>query len=379
MPYGVIAWTGGVLARASEPRRGPLLFVVVYVYVSILFVRMLLSELRLRGLSEAALLEGSSVDTAALANLRATIPTAEWVALLVRAIELTGDPSLGIAMGETWSLSMLQVVGQLIVSCRTMREALSAFERYRSLLGNNSSWQLEERDDTAWLYCDHALTHPVAAHVSMEAVLTLTYRVGRGFSGHSAAAKEVWFSHAEPSYAAEFARVFDCPVRFGQPRNALVFARRALDYVGPHNDETMRELLRTSADSLLRERQAESLSDRVRALLRYEQDVSRMNVRHIASLLDMNVRALRRRLGAEHTPITTLLDEARLRVAQRELSRPEASIKVVAHQLGFSEPSAFHRAFRRWSGQTPAQFVKEQPGRDAGQTEPNPSPIQPRA
>lgn len=347
-------------------------------YVSILFVRMLLSELRLRGLADSALLEGSSVDAASLANLRATISTPEWEALLVRAIELTGDPGLGLAMGESWSSSMLQVVGQLVVSCRTMRDALSVFERYRSLLGNNSAWQLEERDDTAWLYLDHALRHPVAAPVSMEAVLSLTYRIGRGFSGQIAA-KEVWFSHPEPAYAAQFARVFDCPVRFGQPRNALVFARRALDYVAAHNDATMREVLRTGADALLRERQAESLTDRVRALLRYEQDVSRMNVRHIAGLLNMNVRALRRRLGAERAPITNLLDEARLRVAQRELSRPDASIKVVAHQLGFSEPSAFHRAFKRWSGQTPAQFMKEQLGVDEVPAEPNPSPNQPGA
>ncbi len=347
-------------------------------YVSILFVRMLLSELRQRCIADSALLEGSSVDAAALANLRATISTPEWEALLVRAIELTGDPGLGLAMGESWSLSMLQVVGQLVVSCRTMRDALSVFERYRSLLGNNSAWQLEERDETAWLYLDHALRHPVAAPVSMEAVLSLTYRIGRSFSGQ-VAAKEVWFSHPEPAYAAQFARVFDCPVRFGQPRNALVFARRALDYVAAHNDATMREVLRTGADALLRERQAENLTDRVRALLRYEQDVSRMNVRHIAGLLNMNVRALRRRLGAERAPITNLLDEARLRVAQRALSRPDASIKVVAHQLGFSEPSAFHRAFKRWSGQTPAQFMKEQLGMDAVPAEPNPSPNQPGA
>jgi AraC-like DNA-binding protein len=349
------------------------------VYVSILFVRMLLSELRLRGLADSALLEGSSVEAATLANLRATIPTTEWEALLVRAIELTGDSGLGLAMGESWSLSMLQVVGQLVVSCRTMRDALSVFERYRALLGNNSVWQLEERDETAWLYLDHALKHPVAAPVSMEAVLSLTYRIGRGFSGHAVAAKEIWFSHPEPAHSAQFARVFDCPVRFGQPHNALVFARRALDYVGAHNDETMRELLRTGADALLRERQAENLTDRVRALLHYEQDVSRMNVRHIAGLLNMNVRALRRRLGAERAPITNLLDEARLRVAQRELGRPGASIKIVAHQLGFSEPSAFHRAFKRWSGQTPAQFMKEQLGVDVTQTEPNPSPNQPGA
>jgi AraC-like DNA-binding protein len=324
---------------------------------------MLLSELRLRNLPDAALLEGTSIDAATLSNLRATIATEQWVALLTRASELTGDPALGIAMGETWSQSMLQVVGQLIVSCRTMREALSVFERYHALLGNNSTWQLEEQGETAWLYCDQVIEHPIAARTGIEAVLTLTYRIGRGFaSGTTAGAREVWFTHAEPSYADQYARVFDCPRRFGQRRNALVFARHLLDVGQPHSDDTMREVLSSSAEALLREREAESVAERVRAILRYEQDIARMNVRYIAGRLNMNVRALRRRLGAEQSPLSNLLDEARLRIAQRELAKPGASIKEVAHGLGFSEASAFHRAFKRWSGQTPAQFMKEEPG-----------------
>jgi AraC-like DNA-binding protein len=344
------------------------------VYVSILFVRMLLSELRLRNLPDSALLAGTSVDAAALGNLRATIPTEQWVKLLLRAIEITGDPALGIAMGETWSQSMLQVVGQLIVSCRTMREALSVFERYQPLLGNNSTWLLEEEGETARLYCDQVIEHPLAARVGIEAVLTLTYRIGRGFVGESAAsADEVWFRHAEPSYVKQYARVFDCPLRFGQERNALVFSRRVLDVVQPHSDDTMREVLSSSADALLRERESESVAERVRAILRYEQDIERMNVRYIAGRLNMNVRALRRRLGAEQTPLSNLLDEARLRIAQRELSRPGASIKEVAHGLGFSEASAFHRAFKRWSGQTPAQFMKDEPLSGSSPPAANPS------
>jgi AraC-like DNA-binding protein len=344
------------------------------VYVSILFVRMLLSELRLRNLPESALLAGSNIDAATLSNLRATISTEQWVSLLLRAIELTGDPALGIAMGETWSQSMLQVVGQLIVSCRTMRDALAVFERYHPLLGNNSTWRLEEQGETAWLYCDQAIEHPVAARIGIEAVLTLTYRIGRGFVGESTmGAQEVWFRHGEPPYVKQYERVFECPLRFGQERNALVFSRHVLDVVQPHGDDTMREVLSTSADALLRERDSESVAERVRALLRYEQDIERMNVRYIAGRLNMNVRALRRRLGAEQCPLSNLLDEARLRVAQRELARPGASIKEVAHGLGFSEASAFHRAFKRWSGQTPAQFMKEEPATHALPASPNPS------
>jgi AraC-like DNA-binding protein len=344
------------------------------VYVSILFVRMLLSELRLRNIPDSALLAGTSIDAATLANLRATIPTEQWVALLMRAHELTGDPALGIAMGESWSQSMLQVVGQLLVACRTMREALALFERYQPLLGNNSTWKLEERGDTAYLYCDDVMEHPLAARICIEAVMMLTYRIGRGFvTEGTSSADEIWFRHTEPSYAKQYARVFQCPLRFAQPRNALVFSRRVLDLPQPHSDETMLELLRASADALLRERESESVAERVRALLRYEQDIDRMNVRYIAGRLNMNVRALRRRLGSEQSPLSNLLDEARLRIAQRELSKPGASIKEVAHGLGFSEASAFHRAFKRWSGQTPAQFMKDDPQTGSLPALPNPS------
>lgn len=326
-------------------------------YVSILFVRMLLSELRRRNLPDSALLAGSAIDAATLGNLRATIPVEQWVGLLLRALEITGDPALGIALGETWSHSMLQVVGQLIVSCRTLREALSLHMRYQPLLGNKYTWRLEEQAETAALYCDDATEDTLGGRIAIEAAIILTYRIGRGFvSAGTSGADEIWFCHAEPAYAQEYARVFDCPVRFGQAHNALIFPTHVLDAIQPHGDDTMRELLSASADALLREREAESVGERVRAILRFEQDVARLDVSYIAKRLDLNVRALRRKLGAEQMPLASLLDEARLRIAQRELLKPGVSIEEVAHDLGFSEASAFHRAFKRWSGQTPAQF-----------------------
>lgn len=329
-------------------------------YVSILLVRVLLSELLRRNISERQLLEGTSIDAASLSNMRATIDLTQWGALLVRAVELTRDPAIGLALGEHWTPSMLQVVGQLISSCRTMRDALTVFERYRPLLGNNSKWTLAEEGDRAYLYVDPELEHPVATRIGFEAVMTLTYRIGRSlFRSDDEANDEVWFQHEAPSYAAQYARVFACKVRFGQPRNAFVFSRATLDIAQPHGDDTVHQVLRSSADVLLRERESESVAERVRAILRYEADVARVDVRRIATQLGMNVRALRRRLGAEQAPLSSLLDEARLRVARTELRKPGASIKEVAHGLGFSEASAFHRAFKRWSGQTPAQYVKE--------------------
>ena len=329
-------------------------------YVSILFVRMILSELRRRGIEDQVLLQGSSIDAATLANLRATISLEDYAALLMRAVEITGDQALGLSMGEHWSESMLQVVGQLLVACRTMRDAFTMFARYMPLIANNVQCSLEEQGDRAYLFFDSAVEHPVASRIGFEAMLGFTYRFGRRFARTGEeTADEVWFRYPAPPYAEKYRRLFNCTVRFDQPRYAFVFAREYLDMPQVHGDETVREVLQTSAELLLRERESESVAERVRGILRYEEDLVGVDARRIANQLGMNVRALRRRLGSEGAPLGSLRDEARLRIARRELSKPGASIKEVAHGLGFSEASAFHRAFKRWSGQTPAQFIKE--------------------
>jgi AraC-like DNA-binding protein len=332
----------------------------VGVYISILLVRVLLSELRRRGLDDHAFLQGTSVNEAMLADMRSTISMAEWAALLTRAVELSGDPAFGLAMGEHWSQSKLQVVGQLISACRTLREAFAFFNRYSLLIGNNVHWSIEEQGDYVYMFCDPTVEHPLATRVAFEAWLTIIHRIGRAFLCIDMdESTEVWFKHAAPDYAAEYTRVFGPRVLFNQPRYAIVSLREYLDRPQPLGDDTVRDVLTSSADLLLRERESESIAERVRGLLRFEEDIHVIDVRRVAHQLGLNVRALRRRLSSEQVSLSALLDEARLRIAQRELRKPGVSIKEAAYALGFSEASAFHRAFKRWSGQTPAQYLKD--------------------
>jgi AraC-like DNA-binding protein len=333
------------------------------VYISILLVRVLLSELRRRGLDDVTFLQGSSIDQATLADIRSTISMAEWATLLTHAVELTEDPALGLSMAEHWSQSKLQVIGQLVAACRTLREAFALFDRYKLLIGNNIRWTLEEHGELAAMFCDPTIEHPLATRVAFEAWLGIIHRLGRTFLCiDTDLESEVWFKHPAPPYAAEYARVFGRSVRFDQPRYAIIFRREYLDRAQPLGDETVVEVLSKSAELLLRERDAESMAERVRGLLRFEEDIHAIDVRRVALQLGLNVRALRRRLVAERVSLASLLDEARLRVARRELRKPGVSIKEAAYALGFSEASAFHRAFKRWSGQTPAQYIKELEG-----------------
>jgi AraC-like DNA-binding protein len=330
------------------------------VYISILLVRVVLSELRRRGLDDQSVLAGTSIDDGVLADMRSTVPMSEWAVLLTRALELSGDPAFGLSLGENFSQSKLQVIGQLISSCRTLRQAFTTFVRYSSLIGNNVAWTLEEHGEWAYMFCDPNVEHPLATRVAFEAWLGIIYRIGSAFlCMDQDMAAEVWFKHPAPDYHEQYKRVFQCTVLFGQPRYAIVASRAYLDRVQPLSDDTVHDVLTSSAEILLREREADGVAERVRSLLRFEEDINAIEVRRVAQQLGLNVRALRRRFSVEGVSLSALLDEARLRIAQRELRKPGVSIKEAAYALGFSEASAFHRAFKRWSGQTPAQYVKE--------------------
>jgi AraC-like DNA-binding protein len=143
-------------------------------------------------------------------------------------------------------------------------------------------------------------------------------------------------------------------VLFNQPRYAIAFPSEYPDRAQELGDD----MLTSHAEPLWSECESESTVERVRGMLRLEDEIAVIHVRRVAQRLGLSVRALRRRLDAERASLSGLLDEARLRIAQSELRKPGVSIKQAAHALGFSVPSAFHRAFKRWGGQTPTQYIK---------------------
>ncbi len=337
---------------------------------SVLLVRILASEIRRRGLSEQALLKDMGIDDALMADVWGTIPALTWGQLLVRAVELSGDPALGLGIAEHWSQSKLQFLGQLFASCRTMREVYAMFERYKPLLGSSIAWELVEQGDRAYLFCDPLLYHLPTARIAFEAWLGALLAFCRAFLCVNGDRTEVWFKHERPEYHAQYARVFDCTIRFGQPRYAIVSPREYLDREQLLGDATTLAALESGAEHLLSGLRAKTTADRVRALLWFERDLTEVNASSIAKRLRLSDRALRRRLSAERVQLTALLNEARLRIARQALQRPDISIKEAAYALGFSEPSAFFRAFKRWGGQTPLEYLRDPDASVAGDSAP---------
>lgn len=322
-------------------------------------VRALAAGLVSYGIDRDELFRGTSVDTTLLTDSRGRISLDDWNALVSRAVLLTKDRGLGLGIGGSASDHMLQIVGQLAVSCGTLREAMRMFERYRPLLGNALNFDLIEEGELAYFVCAPLVPHPDHPEFDPELTLSLVYRVARRFAlVEQEDAKEVWFVHSAPPHAARYAEVFRCPVRFGRPRNAILLARHYLDQQQPYADPKLADMLRETAERMLGDFGQPSLPDRVRALLRNEVDLRNMDARRVAKILRIHPRTFQRQLIRANAPWSTLLDETRRRIACDELGRSDVSIREVAERLGFSEPSAFTRAFKRWTGETPAKYSR---------------------
>jgi AraC-like DNA-binding protein len=245
-----------------------------------------------------------------------------------------------------------------LLNCPTMREAIAQFVDHAALIYEDARWHLVERDDRAAFVYDHPALDGRIAAIDAEFCLAFVVGVGRHFSGRDASPRAVCFRHPPPGHTSEIERVFRCQVVFDQPRNEIVFKRAILDKPQLLRDEPVAQLLRQRADALLAERQSDArLKRRIIDLVKYRPDLASVDAETVARQLGVGPRTLRRRLASLEVSLFELVEQARCDVAREALSGV-TPIKEIAARLGFSEPSAFYRAFKRWTGTTPGEYRK---------------------
>lgn len=182
---------------------------------------------------------------------------------------------------------------------------------------------------------------------------------------------EVRLRATECSQPGKYERFFGCPLVYGQEHDALVFDDGYLDAKLVHTEDSLREFLRTSPYQLMTltpEHDEGRLLNQVRRMVGHDYSHGFPSFEEIASNLNMSAPTLRRRLKREGTTYQQLKDELRKDAAIHYLFRPDLSINDVAALMGFTDPSAFHRSFKKWTGVPPGTFrTREQASRgDSG-------------
>ena len=306
----------------------------------------------------------AGLDAAALDTPENRIPYVAVGRLLHECAVKTGFEHFALLVGQRTRLSHLGLPGQLIRHSPTVGAAIRTFAVYQHLNSQGMAKFLLEKDGVAILGC--VVYQKGTEHVDQiyDLDLAATLSVMRELCGGRWSPELVLFSHAKPTDVGLYRRFFQAPCRFDSERSALLFPAPVLERRLTDADSGQLRILEAQAQA----RDDFSLVFRLRRTLRTLLVAQAASGDEVARLLSMHRRTLNRRLQAEGTTFQELLDEARFEAACQLLDTARIPITEIAASLGYAETSAFSRAFRRWSGATPAQrrrIFQTHPGRGA--------------
>ncbi len=277
------------------------------------------------------------------------------------AVEQTGDADFGLHLGEQTQPAVLGLVGYVMLSATDLRGAFEQLIRYTNLLTNGVRGRLEIRCGQAHidlLISDNVdnFLHTDPRHPIESTAATLV-TLARLLSGRALPVTAMAFQHAAPTAAHEHRRVFRVPVKFDAPVTRLSFDESALSWPVLHahpkllatfEAEAAAALARLGENQPWAARTQQAAADLLKGAL--------PTIQAVARILKVSPRSLQRSLTHEGTSFRIVVDGVRRSLAERYLARPGTSLNEVAFILGFSEPSAFHRSFKRWTQQTPQQY-----------------------
>jgi len=332
------------------------------VSVSVRSVRPVIGYLAGRGYDTAALLFDAGIDPAELDDFEARIPHTAAVGLWDVAKQLTRDAGIGIHVAEAIRPGIFGALEYALRTSATFGKGLERLCRYHVFYHDVAEVQLAVRGEHAAL--SHRLPLPGGApRVIAEFILTGWLVVARQATGSACTPAEVRFPFPEPSDTSEHQRVFGAPLRFNHERSELVWPRHVLDLPMLAADSMLQPIVEGQVRAALRNLPSgESAIDAVRGVLAQELCDGEPTLEHVATRLHMSVRTLHRRLEDEGASFRRVLADARRELAERHLSDSRLAVGEIAFLLGFSEPSAFRRAFKRWTGQHPAAFRQMRSG-----------------
>jgi AraC-like DNA-binding protein len=274
------------------------------------------------------------------------------------------DPALPIDVAQRVRIDAYDIYGLALLTCRDVRAALGRAVRYFALAGNTGRlWVTEDGDEASVLHDRPGGAQPrLGLRCGIECVLSQVLHTLRQMVGEAALVRRVTFRHSPPADVSAHARFFGVTPRFGERENALVLDRALLSVELPRVHDSLTSFFERHAERMLaslREPTDTSVSAAVRAALAGGPFDVLPDLAAVARSLALSERTLRRRLADEGQSFKSLRDESLRERALSLLAAPRVSLVEVAFVLGFSDQTAFHRAFKRWTGKTPQSWRRD--------------------
>ena len=285
----------------------------------------------------------------------ARVPRSELFRICEVVLERSGDPALGLHWIQSLRERSFGSVTHTLAYSSSLRQGFELLAQFEPLIFEGQS---------AYVFSENAHSFTVrkldwqetSTRVAMFAAELLVSGFLKLVQTYFATALplRVAVQHAAPPHALEYARTFGSVVQFDQPHSEIEFDRALLDLRSPHTDQEMYAVQKTIAERrMLRVKDRAPYAVRLRELL-LERMPARINMANAARALGLSERSLRDALAAEGTSYREIEYVALGATAKQLLQDPQRTIQAVAYEMGFSDATTFHRAFRRWTGMTPS-------------------------
>jgi AraC-like DNA-binding protein len=282
-------------------------------------------------------------------------------AMLDRGIERFRDEQLGLKLGRSMCFGEGGPFDYAVRSAATLRESVDVAARYSRLLTDSfliwlEAWRgqavIRLSDETSW------------TRASADFAMGAFYKIHLADEVPAASQLECWFPYSMPRDVSEYQKTFaNVMLKFGAPFFGFAFNRAYEKAPMPGADSVLHSVHCDRVDSLLCDLSvARAVKTRVRRLIEQEIHYARSaTVPSVARALRMSRRTMSRRLEQEGTSFAEELDNARRELALNYVHDGDTPLKEVAFRLGFSHAESFHRAFKRWTGETPLTYRRRSP------------------
>ncbi len=310
------------------------------------------------GLDRRALLESVGVDPDAPVDPKVMVADTDYYGFFERVAR--ADPagiSLPLRVGASMRSDDYGAFGLAWKSALNLRGSCERAERYARVLTSVAAYEVRETEAGVYMQLHRDGKRRLGLRLSNEATIASIAAISQEVSTREFRALAIHFRHDGPGETAAHERHFGCEIHFGSDKDALLISHESMQAPNRLGDPSIVRFFDTHLDEELSKFDDDaSLQRRVRIQIAQSLSEGVPTVSDVAGRFDMSGRTLQRRLSDRGYSFQTLVDESRRELAQRLLSETAYPLAEVAFLTGFSEQSAFNRAFKRWAGQTPRSY-----------------------
>ncbi len=301
-------------------------------------------------------LRSLGIDPASVKSPDARVPVETYLLIQDQTAKYVHDPYFSLHMGEFFEAGSWSILGYLLMNCKNLAEAAEKSGRYSRIIGNLIEAKAQFRFNkfkAIYFTPPHA---PKMSRHCFEATFSSGVRMMRSLTGVKLNPLEVTFIYPEPESTTEYERIFGCPVLFGQKENSITMDTQIGNIPVLMANPGLLEYFEKYAQDFLAEMDRKDEYNRaVTKIILAHLDDENLSINKVAREMSVSVRTLQNHLEAEGVVFSELLKDIRERLAKKYLHE-NYSVEQITYLLGFSEPSVFRKAFKKWARVTPREF-----------------------